>query len=516
MDSVLVFMALWGVWLITPILVDGFDALSRLVTVKRNPHATGERLEDSQLPTVTIVVPAHNEAAVIDRCLTSVKAQDYPHDKLEVIVIDDGSTDDTANIAEAHAVDSGDARELVIRGERISVGPFSGRFLVIRNGHAGKAHALNTGIETSSGDLIINIDSDVVLAPLTVRRTAEAFSRDASLAAATGDIEIDWAMLEQRDSEGNAVVGEDGLPAERTLSLFERLLSRSQFLEYLSSFRLGRHAQATTGTIYTLAGAYSAMRRTTLEECQAYSNRTVSEDTDLTWELHRCGARVGFVPGARVFIEPCIRFDELYAQRVRWARGQLEVSALNRDLMDERSTSFAGRTSFVKMLLLDHTLAFPRLLWAPLLLLFPLLGYPVLLVCLALLGMYVLYLLIETVNTFAVFSIAEEDTRHRIERAGWVLFALPLYRFLVYYFRFSGFLIALTEDQQWTVPSRLTPISERFEIARLRSVRVITSAVRASAFAWSWALRVFFTAIVPLLIGAFVTAERALALMRRD
>jgi cellulose synthase/poly-beta-1,6-N-acetylglucosamine synthase-like glycosyltransferase len=356
----------------------------------------------------------------------------------------------------------------------------------------------------------------VVLAPLTVRRTAEAFVLDEKLGAATGDIEIDWDIVEEYDAQGRTVVGENGLPVSRRLSLWERMLAKSQFLEYLASFRLGRQAQAATGTIYTLAGAYSAIRRSALEACRAYSNRTVSEDTDLTWELHRCGERIGFVPGARVFLEPCTRWDELYAQRVRWARGQLEVSALNNDLMDDRTTHATERGSLVKMLLLDHTLAFPRLLWAPLLLLFPLLGYPIALICLALLGMYVLYLGIEAINTFSVFAIAEEDTRHRIERSGWVLFALPLYRFAVYYFRFSGFLVALTEDQQWTVPGHMTRISERFEIARLRSVQLLGSAVRGSMFAWSWAFKVFLTAVVPLVVGAAIIAERVITVLRRE
>jgi poly-beta-1,6-N-acetyl-D-glucosamine synthase len=311
-------------------------------------------------------------------------------------------------------------------------------------------------------------------------------------------------------------VGEDGLPERRKLSLWERTLAKSQFLEYLASFRLGRQAQAEVGTIYTLAGAYSAIRRSALEACRAYSNRTVSEDTDLTWVLHRCGEKVGFVPGARVFLEPCTRWDELYAQRVRWARGQLEVSALNDDLISQNVTRPTERGSLVKMLLLDHTLAFPRLLWAPLLLLFPLLGYPVGLIALALLGMYVFYLALEAINTYAVFAISEEDTRHRIERCTAVLLVLPVYRFAVYYFRFSGFLVSLTEDQQWTVPGHMTKLSDRFEITRLRSVQLLTSAVRGSMLAWSWALRGFFIVVLPVTIGIMLVAGRLIAMVRRE
>ncbi len=202
-------------------------------------------------------MPAHNEAELIDRCLTSVRAQDYPHDKLEVIVVDDGSTDGTADIAETHAGETsatGAERTLVIRGESIKVGPFGGRFLVIRNGHAGKSHALNTGIEASSAEIIVNIDSDVVLAPGSVRAIAEAFAREPELGAVTGNIEIDWELLEARDRDGNIIVGEDGLPVPRHLKPMERFLAKSQFLEYLSSFRLGRHAQSVNDSMFTLAG----------------------------------------------------------------------------------------------------------------------------------------------------------------------------------------------------------------------------------------------------------------------
>ncbi|MDZ4179390.1 MAG: glycosyltransferase, partial [Coriobacteriia bacterium] len=90
MDSLTVFLLVWGVWLITPVLVDGYDALSRLATVKthRRDAARREPVAEEDLPSVSIIVPAHNEAEVIDRCLTSVKAQDYPHDRLEIIVVD--------------------------------------------------------------------------------------------------------------------------------------------------------------------------------------------------------------------------------------------------------------------------------------------------------------------------------------------------------------------------------------------------------------------------------------------
>ena len=531
MSSLWTFVLLWGVWLLIPIIVDGVDACVRLVRVKmRGIGEQKDPVPDGALPTVAIIVPAHNEAELIDRCLTSVRAQDYPHDRLEVIVVDDGSTDGTADIAEIHAsevagvsavtdgpVSPAAERTLVIRGEAISVGPFGGRFLVIRNGHAGKSHALNTGIEASSAEVIVNIDSDVVLAPGSIRAIAEAFAHDPELGAATGNIEIDWELLEDRDRGGHIIVGEDGLPAPRQLRPMERFLAKSQFLEYLSSFRLGRHAQSVDDSMFTLAGACSAFRRSAIEATRGYSNRTVSEDTDMTWALHKAGVPIGFVPRARVLIEPVTSWDDLYGQRVRWARGQLEVSALNKDTLKGQKGKGRGGQTMPNLLLFDHTLAFPRLVWVPLILFFPLLGYSPKLIAIAVAAMYALYLVIEGISALTAFSVAEEDTRVRLEHCGLALLCLPFYRFVVFHFRFSGFLMTLTEDQQWTVSGGFDHALQRFDIARLRTVQMAGLLLRTATHLGSLVLTAVVQLAAPMLVGiAVVVGSVIMAIQRRS
>ena len=185
------FVLIWGVWLITPILVDGTIAVYRLIEVRRHQDfeiTDDDPVEDFELPSISVIVPAHNEAEVIDRCLNSIKTQDYPVDMLEIIVIDDGSTDDTADRVEEHVngnvqANGGTdgANGFRRREQAIKVGPFHGRIELIKNGHQGKAHALNAGIQRSTGDIIINIDSDVVLAEDAIRHIAEAFVRDPEL-----------------------------------------------------------------------------------------------------------------------------------------------------------------------------------------------------------------------------------------------------------------------------------------------------------------------------------------------
>lgn len=498
MASIWVFLMVWGVWLITPVLIDGVDAVARLFVVWR--HGRGRRrqrvVEDSELPTVSVIVPAHNEAAVIDRCLNSLKAQQYPHHLLEIIVVDDGSTDATADRVEGHVSAVGRLGEEAhgafrYRGESIAVGPFHGTLALVKNGHQGKAHALNAGIRVSSGEIVINVDCDTTLAPDAVREIAAAFVRQHDLGAATGDVEIDWDIIEKRDESGRLVLDAGGDIVPRRLTAIERFLATSQFLEYLSSFSLGRRAQAYTSTMYTLAGACSAFRRSILEEC-GYRNVSVSEDTCLTFDLHRTGVSIGFVAAAKAYLEPVVDWDGLYAQRVRWARGQIEVCGLNRDVVGSRGAGRLGRRALPKMLLLDHTMAFPRLVWAPLLLFFPALGYSWKTLAVTLVALYAFYLTVEIVNTLAVFAAADEHTRGRIEQSAWALVGLPLYRFVVFYFRFSGFLVTLTEKQQWTMRGPVRTGRSDILWLKLKSMELakgVTAGIVVSFLTFVWACR---------------------------
>ena len=516
MDSLWTFILIWGVWLITPVLIDGVEAVVRLARVKsRRQERTDEEEQpfvDSELPSISVIVPAHNEAEVIDRCLNSIKMQDYPSDKLEIIVIDDGSTDGTSDRVENHVNGNGNGNgqngngngSFRLRGEPIKVGEFNGTLALIKNGHQGKAHALNAGIKESTSEIIINIDSDVVLAHDTVRNIAIAFHRRPEMGAATGNIEIDWETLEARDDDGTLILDENGDIVTRELTAMQRFLAKSQFLEYLSSFDLGRRSQAINDTIYTLAGACSAFRRSVVASGIQYENRTVSEDTNFTFDLHRKGVQVGFVDDAKVYLEPVVDWDSLYAQRVRWTRGQLEVCGLNEDLIGKREETEFGRLALPKMLLYDHTLAFPRLIWAPLLLFFPMIGYSWRIVAIAGIAMYLFYLLIEIVNTLAVFAIADEHTSERIERSGWVLLGLPIYRFVVFHFRMSGFLVTLTEKQQWTIDGPMRTAQGDLRKMQLRSIELATGMFAIVVAFLIRSARIAASVVAPLMFGVVV------------
>lgn len=482
MSSLLIFALIWGVYLIVPVIVDGLDSARRLLIVKRNRASPGkdgsstpwdDTCDAREWPLVTVIIPCHNEAAVIDRCLTSVKNQDYPADRLEVIVVDDGSTDETTERVEQHVNGNGAATPLRVRSQRIAVGQFGGKLMLVKREHEGKSEALNAGIARSKGEIIVNIDSDVVLAPDAVRNIARAFLDDSELDAATGNIQIDWDLIEARDEQGRIVVDENGEIVPRRLGFVERLLAHCQFLEYLASFDLGRQAQAVTGRMYTLAGACSAYRRRMVDAGVRYSSLSVSEDTALTFDLHRRGAKIGFVADANVHIEPVVDLDSLYGQRVRWARGQIEVCGLNRDLIGKRDLLF-GLLTVPKLLVFDHTLAFPRLVWGPLFLFFPLIGYPIRTIVAASIAMYLFYVLIELAHLLSSYPVSDEWVRARIKESAWSTLAMPIFRLVIFYYRLSGYLVTLRDEQEWSAAGPLQTVRSDLERLKLRSLQLGT------------------------------------------
>ncbi|HHY93397.1 MAG TPA: putative glycosyltransferase, exosortase G system-associated [Firmicutes bacterium] len=439
--ALLNFLLFWGVWLLIPMLLDGLTAAAYLWAAFTTPprHRRPHR-ELEPYPLVSIVVPVLNAERTLKRCLASVAGQDYPLSKLELICVDNGSTD--------HSFRAFSEAQQAFPGLRMGWITLKGR---------GKWRALNAGIHQAIGTYILNLDADVNLAPGAVREMVSTFEEDAGMVAATGDIRVEEVPLP--------------LGAARWVGL----LRACESLEYLTAFMVGRTFQARYNGIYTLAGAFSAFRRDLLLRTFLYDSSTVSEDTKLTFDIRarlKTGERIGFVEGAVAYVEPINSLRELFSQRVRWQRGQIEVASLHPHY---HTGGFLGslRFSTARMLVSDHTLAFPRLTWTFLLPFLFLLGYPLPLVGAALASFYVCYAFIDALFVAAMYwRLSPHDSlRKRVRHDLPVLPLLPLYRQLLYWFRLSGMLYSLTEPGTWAVesPFAQTRRALRQTLARLRS-----------------------------------------------
>ncbi|MEV6815332.1 glycosyltransferase, partial [Micromonospora sp. NPDC051296] len=237
---------------------------------------------------VSIIVPAYNEQAGIVAAVRSLAAGD--HRAIEVIVVDDGSTDGTADLVEALGLPN-------VR--------------VIRKPNGGKPSALNTGIAHARNEIIIMVDGDTVFERDAVRRLVQPFA-DPSVGAVAGNVKV----------------------ANRT-----GLLGRWQHIEYVIGFNLDRRLYETLGCMPTVPGAISAFRRRALLTAGGISHDTLAEDTDITMAVLRAGWRVVYEEQARAWTEVPSSVAQLWRQRYRWSYGTMQAMWKHRRAIFDRGPS---------------------------------------------------------------------------------------------------------------------------------------------------------------------------------
>lgn len=458
-ENLTYFVLFWGVWLLIPIMMDVLDAIWRLSVVLRTARRQRPYppLPNTGLPKVSVVIPAYNEQLNIDRCITSLKAQTYPHSLIEVIVVNDGSTDLTSDVVISHMTGVGHWNgHIRLHNQIIPSRDFGGVINLLRGRRGGKPAAVNAGLAQATGDIIFAVDSDMVLERDAVEQAVMAFLSEPDMVAATAHLVIDHNLLVEADDRAKITLDEHGLPVSRKSSPMERILIACQFLEYLTAFHVGRQAESATGTIFTLSGACAIYRANALDIIGGYRGRTVSEDTDATLSLHRRQARIGYLPQVHVRLAPVTNWTHLYSQRVRWQRGELEVVSVNSDRLDKNPLKQGLFWGWALRLRLqkDHSLALPRLIWMFLIFLLVMFGYPLSIILQALGMMYALYVGTEAVQILVAYLVSRRTERQLVRMNLQYIVLMPLYRMITFWHRLSGVMITLNESPTWNVRGR--------------------------------------------------------------
>ncbi|MFC9793892.1 bifunctional polysaccharide deacetylase/glycosyltransferase family 2 protein [Streptomyces sp. NPDC127584] len=281
--------------LVALLAVVGFLNFGRfaLMLVLAPLHARRSRRRDAWgspvTEPVTVLVPAYNERECIANTLNSLAASDYP---IEVLVIDDGSTDGTADIVEEMDL------------------PF---VRLIRQPNGGKSSALNTGIAAASYDIIVMMDGDTVFEPSTVRELVQPFG-DRTIGAVAGN-----AKVGNRDS----------------------LIGAWQHIEYVLGHNLDRRMYDMLNVIPTIPGAVGAFRREALRRVGGMSDDTLAEDTDITMAVLCDGWRIVYAERARAWTEAPASLQQLWSQRYRWSYGSMQAMWKHRRAVTSRGP--AGR-----------------------------------------------------------------------------------------------------------------------------------------------------------------------------
>ncbi|MFM1980250.1 MAG: hypothetical protein RLZ68_1515 [Pseudomonadota bacterium] len=246
---------------------------------RRDDSPRPEFREDAGLPMVTLVVPAFNEGLVIQPALRSLLQLDYPN--YEIVVIDDGSTDDTYEKAMVVAKES---REIRVR--------------VITKRNGGKAEALNTGMSVARGEFILNMDGDSKLTSNTLRACIRHFDNP-RVGAVAGNVKV----LNR-----------------------ENIWSNIQALEYVEGLAMARKAQSFMRVVNIIPGPLGMFRKSVLQQVGGYDHDTFAEDCDLTLKILMRGWHIAYEPTAIAWVETPSRLLDLLKQRYRWTRGILQAT----------------------------------------------------------------------------------------------------------------------------------------------------------------------------------------------
>jgi poly-beta-1,6 N-acetyl-D-glucosamine synthase len=224
---------------------------------------------------VTLVLPAYNEAKVIEKTINSLLRLSYKNK--EILVVDDGSTDDTLKIAKKLARNS----------------PIT----VISKSNGGKWSALNRAVEEAKGEILVCIDADTILDENAIQPLIPYFE-DKKVAAVAGNIKV-----------GNRKKG----------------LTKMQALEYVLGLNIQRRNESIIGKLSVVPGPLGAFRKSVVKEVGMYSRDTFAEDADLTFSIIRAGYKIKYEKRAIGYTEAPSTLLDLGKQRYRWYRGQLQV-----------------------------------------------------------------------------------------------------------------------------------------------------------------------------------------------
>ncbi|WP_088226107.1 glycosyltransferase [Desulfosporosinus sp. FKB] len=235
-------------------------------------------------PTVSVLVPAHNEEQVIGRTVEALARLEYPKDRIEIIVVNDSSTDGTGNVL----------------AEKQKVYPFL-KIVTINPplGAKGKSNALNQGFLASSGEYIVIYDADNTPERRAVRRLVERIVNDPELGAVVGKF--------------------------RTRNKNANILTRFVNIETLNFQWTVQAGRCSLFGLTTITGTNFLIRRSILEKIKGWNIKALTEDTELTVRLYDEGYYITWVPDSVTWEQEPEKWRIWIKQRTRWARGNLGV-----------------------------------------------------------------------------------------------------------------------------------------------------------------------------------------------
>ena len=238
--------------------------------------------KEGYYPFISIIVPVFNEGKILRTSIESLLDLEYPN--YEIIIVNDGSTDDTAKVAE-EVVGYQQGRTALVKVS------------LINKPNGGKSKALNAGIQYSEAEFVLCMDGDSQLSSSTLKMGIRHFI-DPNVGAVAGNVKV-----ENR----------------------KRILTDLQALEYVEGLNMPRSAQGFIKMVNIIPGPIGIFRKSALRDAGYYSSDTFAEDADITLKILEKGWKINYEPNAMAFTEAPVKLHQLLKQRYRWTRGILQA-----------------------------------------------------------------------------------------------------------------------------------------------------------------------------------------------
>ena len=404
----------WAAWIIIPVLMEIVPSVGSVIVLLKKRLIPAKYEKPIIYPEISLLIPVYNSQDSLEACISSINDSDYPNDKIRIFLVNNQGQDDSFKVfTECQK-------------------KFPQLMMQWLNAKQGKSKALNLALFNSDGKYIIHIDSDGILDKKALTNMVDKFESDLSIDCMTG------AILTMPDQ------------IEEYKGFFAKLLRKMEFMEYAQAFLAGRNYASELNAIYTLSGAFSAFRKSTVLKSQLYNTDTICEDTQITFQMkYLQKKRVYMCENAIFYVDPIEDMNKLYTQRQRWQRGSLEVSHL---FMKKRMNPLKIFTDVnLRTLMYDHTFAFPRVIWYLALICLVLMKYSFESIVYSTLFIFLLYILIGYCYYFTTIGFLSDfkEIRRYYARQWYVIPMLPLFNFMVFFIRLAGVVNSINTDSAW-------------------------------------------------------------------
>ncbi len=272
--------AIWGLLFMNIIL-----SMGGFVYIMRTYRTDGHK-SIAEYPMVTVMVPAHNESIVIQKTMEALLKFDYPKDKYEIIVINDNSSDDSAQVLKNIQANNPRARIIVINTDNII-------------GGKGKSNALNIALSVASGSVIAIYDADNTPEKQALKILVENLMSDDKLGAVIGKF--------------------------RTRNKYASLLTRFVNIETLAYQCMNQAGRYFFFKLCTIPGTNYVIRRELIDRMGGWDVNALAEDTEISFRLYRMGYYIKFMPLAVTWEQEPQKLKQWFKQRTRWVKGNLYV-----------------------------------------------------------------------------------------------------------------------------------------------------------------------------------------------